>query len=67
VSNREIKKSEEFDIVVEDGSAAMPPPPEPPPAPRLILQVPPEFTWKVDLDSNRPGTKIEFFLKRGRT
>jgi hypothetical protein len=59
-------KIEEFEISLEDGSASMPVSPEPPAAPRLVLLVPREYTWKVDLDSNRPGTTIAFFLKGGR-
>jgi len=59
-------KIEEFDINLEDGSASMPVSPEPLAAPRLVLLVPREYTWKVDLDSNRPGTAIAFFLKGGR-
>jgi len=59
-------KIEEFEINLEDGSASTPASSEPPTAPRLVLLVPREYTWKVDLDSNRPGTAIAFFLKGGR-
>ena len=59
-------KIEEFEISVDDESASMPVSPEPPAAPRLVLLVPREYTWKVDLDSNQPGTAIAFFLKGGR-
>jgi len=58
-------KIDDLDITVDE-SASMPVPPEPPTAPRLVLLVPREYTWKVDLDSNRPGTAIAFFLKGGR-
>jgi hypothetical protein len=58
-------KIEEFDINLEDEAASMPVSPEPPAAPRLVVLVPREYTWKVDRDSNRPGTAIAFFLKGG--
>jgi hypothetical protein len=59
-------KIEEFEITMEEGSAPMPTVPERPAAPRLVLLVPREYTWRVDVESNRPGTAIEFFLKGGR-
>jgi hypothetical protein len=59
-----IGEFEEFDIPLEDGSATSPP--EPPAAPSLVVLVPREYTWKVDVHSNRPGTRIEFFRKRER-
>jgi hypothetical protein len=59
-------KIDEFEIHLEDESASLPVSPEPPAAPRLVLLVPREYTWKVDLDSNRPGTAIAFFLKGGQ-
>lgn len=58
---------EEFDILLEDGSASGIVPPEPPAAPRLVLLVPREYTWKVDVESFKLGTAIEFFLKGGRS
>lgn len=58
---------EEFDISLEDGSASTIVPPEPPAAPRLVLLVPREYTWRVDVDGYKPGTAIEFFLKGGRS
>lgn len=59
-------KIEEFEISLEDGSGPRTVTPEPPAAPRLVLLVPREYTWRVDIDSHRPGTAIEFFLKGGR-
>ena len=66
MNSGETPKIGEFEIHLEDESALTLVAPEPPTAPRLVLQVPREYTWKVDLDSNRPGTAIAFFLKGGR-
>lgn len=56
---------EEFDISLEDGSASAVVPPEPPAAPRLVLQVPREYTWRVKTCSDTPGTTIEFYRRGG--